>query len=275
VVGDQISGKEWKVRRLSSVRWLIVIALTLVSTSVVIAIASASIKPGRPRATLPLAQLVALAHSTASGLNDPRAKTALVVATTKHAAEEWLEPGAISPGAADPRAYLIVLKGRFICTRCSYPAGAKPPRGRSVESIWVPGQGVGDFGLTQNVPGGLDKLGRIVKINLLALAVTAPDLARTQHGTYHRCRREHLSVRGTEGGWLNLTNLRVIRISCSRAAAAVRASSYEASPAGPLFTSPGFSCSGPVGPPPPGARPRYYHCNHRRQMFEFLVPGFS
>ncbi len=263
------------MRRLSAVRWLIVIVLTWAGTSVVIAIASASATPGKTRATLPFAQLVTLAKSTASGLNDPRVKTALVVASTKHTAEEWLEPGSISPGAADPRAYLIVLKGRFICTRCSYLAGAKPPRGRWAQNIWVPGQGVSDFGLTQRVPAGLDMLGRVVKINLLAPALTAPALAQTQDTTYHRCRREHLTVRGTAGGSLNLTNLRVIRISCSRAAAAVRASNYEATPAGPLFTSPRFRCSGPVGPPPPGARPRYYHCNHRRKMFEFLVPGFS
>ena len=111
------------------------------------------------------------------------ANTAVVVATTKCTAEEWLEPGAISPGGADPRAYLIVREGRFICIRCSYPAGAKPPRGRPAQSIWVPGQGVSDFGLTQRVPGGLDKLGRVVKINLLAPAVTASDLAQAKQGT--------------------------------------------------------------------------------------------
>jgi hypothetical protein len=245
------------------------------STSVAIAIASPSTTPRKNRDTLPLAQLAALAKETASGLNDPRVKTALVVATTKHTAEKWLEPGAISSGAPDPRAYLIVLEGRFSCTLCSYPAGAQPPRGRWAQSIWVPGQGVSGYGLTQRAAAGLGKLGRVVKINLLAPAVTAPDLVPTQQGTYRRCRREHLSVRGTAGGSLSLTTLRVIRIPCSRAAAAVRASSYEATPAGPLFTSPGFSCSGPVGPPPPRARPRYYHCNHRRQTFEFLVPGFS
>jgi hypothetical protein len=121
---------------------------------------------------------------------------------------------------------------------------------------------------------------------LTLLAATAPLLlssasfAHTQQRIYHRCKLEQLSVRGvsvrgTTEGSLTVTNLRVIGISCSRAAAAVRASSYEATPGGPLFTSPGFSCSGPVGPPPPGSKPRYYHCDHRRQRFEFLVPGFS
>jgi hypothetical protein len=114
---------------------------------------------------------------------------------------------------------------------------------------------------------------------LFLISATA-SFAVTQHGVYHRCKAKDLavrglSVRGTPEASLAVTNLRVIRISCSRAAAAVRASSYEATPGGPLFTSPGFSCVGPVGPPPPGSKPRYYQCDRRRQRFEFLTPGFS
>jgi hypothetical protein len=262
------------VHRFPSLRWLTAIAVASATAGVGIAIASASTKSGKSQAALPLARLVALSKHSASSLNDARVKTALVVATTKHAAENWLEPGAVSPGAADPRAYLIVLKGRFTCTHCSYPAGAKPPRGRSAQIIWVPGQGVTDFGLTWRVPGGLDKVGRVVKLDLAPTAVRAPHLARTKHRAYHRCPGTHLSVRGPTGS-LNVANLGVIRISCSRARAALRASSYEATPGGPLFTSPGFRCGGPVGPRLPRTKPRYYHCNHRRQMFEFLVPGFS
>ena len=109
----------------------------------------------------------------------------------------------------------------------------------------------------------------------LLLVNATGGFALTQQGTYHRCKREHLSVRGIQGGSLAVTSLRVITISCSRAAVAVRASSYEATPGGPLFTSPGFSCTGPVGLAPPGTKPRYYRCDHRRQKFEFLVPGSS
>jgi hypothetical protein len=251
------------------------IALASVSAGFGIAVASASPDHQRPRATLPLAQVVVLAKNSANGLGDDRVTAAFVVATTKHAAESWLEPGAVSPGATVARAYVIVLKGRFVCTHCSYPAGAKPPNGRSAQIIWVPGQGVTDFGLTQRVPGGLDKLGRVVKIDLIAPAVPVADHARGQQTAYHGCRAKHLNVSGSAAGSLNVTNLRVSRISCARAAAAVRASSYEATPAGPLFSVRGFSCRGPIGPPPPGAKPRYYHCTRRRQMFEFLVPGFS
>lgn len=114
----------------------------------------------------------------------------------------------------------------------------------------------------------------------LLLSNVTTGFALTQHGIYHRCKAKDLtvrglSVRGTPETSLAVTNLRVLRISCSRAAAAVRASNYEATPGGPLFTSPGFSCVGPVGPPPPGSKPRYYRCDRRRQRFEFLVPGFS
>jgi hypothetical protein len=154
------------LRRFRVLGWLIVLALTLASIGVWIAVVGAGTSPGKARVALPLAQLVALATDSASGLGDPSVETALVVATSKHAAENWLEPGAISPGSSNPRAYLIVLSGRFVCTNCSYPPGAKAPRGGWAQSIWVPGQGVSDFGLTQRLPGGLDKLGPVVKINL-------------------------------------------------------------------------------------------------------------
>ena len=108
---------------------------------------------------------------------------------------------------------------------------------------------------------------------LLSTAISAA--ARTPQARYHRCRGGHVGVRGAAGGSLSVTSLGVIRMSCARAAAAVRASRYEATPGGPLFTSPGFSCRGPVGPPPPGAKPRYYQCDRARQRFEFVVPGFS
>jgi len=114
----------------------------------------------------------------------------------------------------------------------------------------------------------------VATATLLLVHVTG-GFALTQQGAYHRCKREHLSVPGATGGSLAVTSLGVIRMSCSQAATAVRASSYEATPGGPLFTSPGFSCTGPVGPPPPGSKPRYYRCDHRRQRFEFIVPGFS
>lgn len=104
---------------------------------------------------------------------------------------------------------------------------------------------------------------------------TTSAIARTPQVAYQRCRHGHLSVAGARGTSLDVTNLRVSWISCKRVAAAVRAGTFEATPAGPLFSIPGFTCGEPVGPPPPGVKPRYYHCSHGRQRFEFLVPGFS
>ena len=109
----------------------------------------------------------------------------------------------------------------------------------------------------------------------LFLVSVASAAGETKSVPYERCRHQHVHVRGTGGGSLKVTNLRVTQISCSHAAAALRAGSYEATPGGPLFSVPGFKCNGPVGPPPPGSKPRYYHCSHGSQRFEFLVPGFS
>jgi hypothetical protein len=117
---------------------------------------------------LPLAKLVKLARGTAAGLGDPNVSTALVVSTRRNQAENWLEPGAVPPTRANPRVYVIVLRGRFVCETCSVPPGGKPPRGHSAQIIWQPGRGATDFGLTQRRPRGLHKLGHVVRISLAA-----------------------------------------------------------------------------------------------------------
>jgi hypothetical protein len=119
------------------------------------------------RTSLPLTQLVALASSSAHGLGDAHVTTALVVSARKHAAENWLEPGSEAPGGPDPRVWVIVIKGRFVCRGCSYPSGARPPRGHSAQSIWIPGQGVSDFGLGRKTQAGLSALGTVRRISLV------------------------------------------------------------------------------------------------------------
>ncbi|MEA2158437.1 MAG: hypothetical protein QOD66_817 [Solirubrobacteraceae bacterium] len=131
----------------------------------------------RSEGKLPVAQLVALARDSLPGLNDPRVRTASVVATTKNAAENWMTPGAVPPSHPNPVAYLIVLQGRFVCTSCSFPRGAKAPRGRFSQAVWIPGQGVSDGGLTPKLPPGLSKLGQVVKLTLTAPRVPAGELA--------------------------------------------------------------------------------------------------
>jgi hypothetical protein len=150
--------------------------------------------------------------------------------------------------------------------------GSRRPPWRGRVMTWLAARSVFRMRLRFS-PAGAVTLS-VATATLLLVSATG-GFALSRQGAYLRCKQEHLSVRGAAGGSLTITNLRVIRISCSRAAAAVRASRYEATPGGPLFTSPGFSCGGPVGLPPPRAKPRYYYCDHRRQRFEFLVPGFS
>jgi hypothetical protein len=113
-------------------------------------------------------------------------------------------------------------------------------------------------------------LGAIVVAAILVFSAAPAAGAR-----FNRCPHEHLSSRDSTGQTLPVTNLRVHRISCASATAAVRASTFEATPGGPLFSTAGFICTGPVGPPPPHSTPRYYRCTRGREWFEFLVPGFS
>jgi hypothetical protein len=150
------------MRRRHLPRWLIGLGLGTLGAAVVIGLASASTRAPR----LPIAQLVALAAGSARGLHDRSVTSALVVATTKNAAENWLEPGAVPPGPTDPRVYVVVLSGKFVCTLCSAPAGAQLPHGHSAQFIWQPGRGVTDFGLTAHAPWGIDRLGRVVTIAL-------------------------------------------------------------------------------------------------------------
>jgi len=117
-------------------------------------------------APVPVAQLVALARRSLPGLGDSTVTYASVVTTTKQAAENWLEPGSVPAGASNPRAYLVVLSGRFVCESCTRPSGASAPRGSSAQFVWVPGVGLSDFGLTPRVPPGLRHLGRVLKIYL-------------------------------------------------------------------------------------------------------------
>jgi hypothetical protein len=126
---------------------------------------------------LPVAQLVSIGRDMASGLGDPHVKTAWVIATRKNAAEYATTPGAVPPDPHNPRAYLILIRGRFVCGSCSGPVGAKPPRGRVAYDIWIPGHGISDFGLQRRVPRGVHRLGPLVRIRLVPPRIPASELA--------------------------------------------------------------------------------------------------
>ena len=148
-------------------RWIAVGAAVAIIGATAFGVAAASTTHIRARPKIPVHKLVAIARSESAALGDRNVRTALVVATTKNAAEGWMEPGAIPPGPTNPRAFVIVLRGRFVCQACSAPAGAPLPHGHSAQVIWVPGRGVTDFGLTAYTPRGLKKLGRVVAIGLV------------------------------------------------------------------------------------------------------------
>jgi hypothetical protein len=124
-----------------------------------------------------VAQLVALGQGLLGGLGDPNVKVAWVIRTTKDAAENATYPGSVPPEHPDPLAYLIAVRGRFVCGTCSLPPGANAPRGRFAYSIWVPGRGVSDGGLQPRVPRGLRKLGRLIELPLVPPKIPASELA--------------------------------------------------------------------------------------------------
>jgi hypothetical protein len=128
-------------------------------------------------ARLPVAQLVSISRQMLAGLGDPSVKTASVIVTTLNAAENATYPGSEPPDPANPRAYLIMLRGRFICNSCSGPAGSKAPRGIFAYSIWIPGRGSPAGGLQPRVPRNLKSLGPIVNLPMVLPRVPASETA--------------------------------------------------------------------------------------------------
>ena len=88
------------------------------------------------------------------------------------------------------------------------------------------------------------------------------------------CRNVHPKARTQPPGQLwAVAHLRVSRMTCARAAAAVRAGVFDLVPAGPQFHTPGFRCRSPVGPPHPGAPQRLFSCERQPHRFTFTRPG--
>jgi hypothetical protein len=110
--------------------------------------------------------VASLARGMAASLGDKHVTSAWVIETTKDAAENATTPGAVPPDRHDPRAYLVLIRGHFVCNLCSRPVDADPPRGRVAYDIWVLGRGVTDFGLQARLPKGIRRLGRIVTLRL-------------------------------------------------------------------------------------------------------------
>jgi hypothetical protein len=156
---------------------MILTVVVAAAVAVSFAWASPSSRSERGVKALPVAQLVELAHGSARSLGAPGVETALVVATRKNQAENWMEPGAVPSTSANPMVWVVVIQGRFVCNECSSIAGTDVPHGRSAQSIWLPGRGVSDFGLTRRLPPGLSKLGHVIKLRLTPPRISARDVA--------------------------------------------------------------------------------------------------
>ena len=106
---------------------------------------------------------------------------------------------------------------------------------------------------------------------LLPVAVLAASSAATAGAgapAFRPCPAGHLVVKATTGGGLPISLLGVDRLSCARAVEALRAGSFALTPADPIFSTPGFHCTSPIGPPRPGPT-RYVVCRKGRAAFRF------
>jgi hypothetical protein len=112
----------------------------------------------------------------------------------------------------------------------------------------------------------------LAAVGLIALAVPL-GLGANAGAGYVPCRGLHPRARTNPSGRWAVSNLRVSRMTCSRAAVAVRAGVFVPTPGGAPFSTPGFRCSFPVGAPLPGVAQRHYACRRAEQRFEFTVPG--
>jgi hypothetical protein len=62
--------------------------------------------------------------------------------------------------------------------------------------------------------------------------------------------------------------LQVSHLTCARAVRAIRRGKFALTPGGPVFSTRGFHCSSPVGPPLNDA-PRFTVCRRRGHAFRF------
>jgi len=85
---------------------------------------------------------------------------------------------------------------------------------------------------------------------------------------FRPCPVGHLVVKVTTGGGLPISLLGVSHLSCARALEAVHAGSFALTPAYPIFSTPDFRCTSPIGPPRPGPT-RYVVCRRGQAAFRF------
>jgi len=62
-------------------------------------------------------------------------------------------------------------------------------------------------------------------------------------------------------------HLQVSRLTCAKAIRAIRSGKFDLTPGGPVFSTPGYRCHSPVGPPLDG--PRFTVCKRYTYAFRF------
>jgi len=80
-----------------------------------------------------LARLKTIVKDAAKASGDAHPSSVMVYASRRHEANIAAGAGSGVPGS-DP-VYLVVAQGHFICTGCTGPAGAAPPRGDVITMV--------------------------------------------------------------------------------------------------------------------------------------------
>jgi hypothetical protein len=117
-----------------------------------------------------------------------------------------------------------------------------------------------------------------VKLLILAASFFAVAAGMSSAGvaptaTFRPCAASQIRVPEAQPntGFFEVSKVSVSRLSCSTAKRVIRAGSFELTPGGPTFGTPGWHCSSPVGPPTIAAR--YFICRHGPEAFRF--PNFQ
>jgi len=86
-------------------------------------------RPGHPVPAWAVRRLTAMADHIVKADGDHPVQWAAAVVTTHVLAMRAVTPGDSEPADPNPVAFVLVIKGHFVCNTCSIPAGAHAPTG--------------------------------------------------------------------------------------------------------------------------------------------------
>lgn len=112
-------------------------------------------------------RITAVARRTAHSLDDSAAlKVASVYGPASYRAAAHAADGTTTTNRKKGRFYVIVLRGRFVCSWCPLPPGAQSPHGSIATKIWSPHGHGGGLGIRRKLPTSLSRLGPPTRIDL-------------------------------------------------------------------------------------------------------------